>query len=139
MERVSVTDSFFDLGGSTITAAHIVMFAMTRGYPIVYKDIFAHPSARELARVVAGDTEERRYTDVEDYDYTAINKLITENLSLVACRNKEGENLVQVEADCRFTTNALFRLGFRWPIIDDAYLEKAIWALDTLGFFSDGI
>lgn len=36
-------------------------------------------------------------------------------------------------------TNALLRLGFRWPIIYDAYLEKAIWALDTLSFFSDEI
>ena len=35
------------------------------------------------------------------------------------------------------TINALFRLGFRWPIVDDGYLEKMIWALDSLGFFTD--
>ncbi len=58
-------------------------------------------------------------------------------LSLVAYNNKEGENLIPVEADCRFTTNALFRLDYRWPIIDDMYLDRAIWALDTLGFFAD--
>ena len=55
--------------------------------------------------------------------------------SLIAYNNAKGEDLVPVEADCRFSTNALFRLGFVWPIIDDAYLKKVIWALDTLGFF----
>lgn len=58
-------------------------------------------------------------------------------LSLVAYSNKEGENLQMVDSDRRFTVNALFRLGFRWPIIDDDYLEKIIWALDSLGFFTD--
>lgn len=60
-------------------------------------------------------------------------------LSLVAYNNSEGENLVPVEAECRFTLNALFRLNFRWPIIGDTYLDKAIWALDTLGFFAGNI
>ena len=56
-------------------------------------------------------------------------------LSLFAYANKEGENLKQVEADNRFTTNAFFRLGFKWPIVDDHYLEKQLWSLDTLAFF----
>jgi nucleoside-diphosphate-sugar epimerase len=57
-------------------------------------------------------------------------------LSLVAYSNKEGDHLRMVESDRRFSVNALFRLGFRWPIIDDAYLEKIIWALDSLSFFT---
>ena len=60
-------------------------------------------------------------------------------LSLVAYNNKIGENVIPVEADCRFTTNALFRLDYRWPIIDNPYLEKVIRALDTLDFFADQI
>ena len=58
-------------------------------------------------------------------------------LSLVAYANKEGEALTMVDSDHRFTVNALFRLGFRWPIIDDAYLERVIWALDSLSFFTE--
>lgn len=56
-------------------------------------------------------------------------------LSLVAYANKEGENLKMVGSDNRFTTNALFRLGYKWPIVDDSYLEKQLWSLDTLAFF----
>ena len=35
----------------------------------------------------------------------------------------------------QFTAEALYRLGYKWPITDDAYLENAIKALDTLEFF----
>ena len=58
-------------------------------------------------------------------------------LSLVAYSNKEGDTLQMVDSDRRFTIDALFRLGFRWPIVDDGYLEKMIWALDSLDFFTD--
>ena len=58
-------------------------------------------------------------------------------LSLVAYSNKEGDDLALVEADHRFSVNALFRLGFKWPIIDDSYLERAIWSLDSFGFFTE--
>ena len=34
-----------------------------------------------------------------------------------------------------FTTRALYRLGWKWPITDDAYLTSAIAKLDSLGFF----
>ena len=65
------------------------------------------------------------------------NQPYTTFLSLVAYSNKEGETLKMVDSDRRFTINALFRLGFRWPIVDDGYLEKMIWALDSLSFFTD--
>lgn len=37
--------------------------------------------------------------------------------------------------DNSFTTKALYRLGFKWPIINEKYLENALNALATLGFF----
>ena len=40
-----------------------------------------------------------------------------------------------VETDNRFTANVLYRLGFSWPFVDDAYLEKTIRSLSSLGFF----
>ena len=79
LPKVGATDSFFDLGGSSISAAKIVMFAMSRGYSIVYKDIFAHPTPRELAGVAAGVAEESQSKGVGNYDYTAINDLIAVN------------------------------------------------------------
>ena len=79
LERVSATDSFFDIGGSSISVAEIVMFAMNKGYPIVYKDVFANPSARELARVIVGQGKDEKSRAAADFDYTAINELIKVN------------------------------------------------------------
>ncbi len=79
LERVSATDSFFDIGGSSISVAEIVMFAMNKGYPVVYKDVFANPSARELARVIVGMGKDEPSKAAADFDYTAINKLIAVN------------------------------------------------------------
>ena len=43
-----------------------------------------------------------------------------------------------IDADNSFTTKALYRLGFKWPMPDGAYLRSALKALATLGFF-DGM
>jgi hypothetical protein len=34
-----------------------------------------------------------------------------------------------------FSKNALYRLGFRWPLTDENYLRNVIRALVTFGFF----
>ncbi|MEN6390036.1 MAG: amino acid adenylation domain-containing protein [Syntrophomonas sp.] len=38
-------------------------------------------------------------------------------------------------AENKFTTEVLYRLNFKWPIISDEYLQQAIKALDGLNFF----
>lgn len=35
----------------------------------------------------------------------------------------------------KFSIKALYRLGYRWPIIDEEYIKQMINTLDTLGFF----
>ena len=79
LDKVSATDSFFSIGGSSIGAAEIIMFAMDKGYSIVYKDVFANPSPRELARVIAGAGTDRESGAAADFDYTDINRLIAFN------------------------------------------------------------
>lgn len=37
--------------------------------------------------------------------------------------------------DGSFTTKALYRLGFKWPITNEIYLKNAFEALNTLGYF----
>lgn len=38
-------------------------------------------------------------------------------------------------SDNSFTVKALYRLGYKWPITDEAYLDRSILSLSTLGFF----
>ena len=58
-------------------------------------------------------------------------------MSMTAYDTREGENLVPVDSDNYFTVNALDRLGFEWPIVDDAYLDRIISAVETLEFFQN--
>ncbi len=51
---------------------------------------------------------------------------------------KEGEKEIvhQIESDCLFTTKALYRLGFAWPLVNKDYLQKMIRILIDLGLFA---
>ncbi|MDY6430962.1 MAG: amino acid adenylation domain-containing protein [Bacilli bacterium] len=65
VEKVSATDSFFDIGGTSLTAARVVMHALNKGYSIAYKDVFDNPSPRQLAALItsrAGQQEVKQET-----------------------------------------------------------------------------
>lgn len=80
LERVGAADNFFEIGGTSLSATKIVMYAITKGYPMVYKDVFAHPTPAMLAEFVS----EKNFAQadpyrIRDYDYSAINALLKRN------------------------------------------------------------
>ena len=61
------------------------------------------------------------------------NELIS---GLIAYASSDADHsTVYIDADNSFTTKALYRLGFKWPMPDSVYLKNALTALATLGFF----
>ncbi len=58
------------------------------------------------------------------------------NERLGALLTNDRPDMTMVPADTTFTANILYRLGFSWPYMDQAYLERIIMALKTLGFFN---
>ena len=54
---------------------------------------------------------------------------------LIAYASHDAMSACYLGYDETFTTRALYRLGWKWPITDDAYLKGAIEKLDELGFF----
>lgn len=61
------------------------------------------------------------------------NELIS---GLIAYASSDADNsTAYIDADNSFTTKALYRLGFKWPMPDKVYLKNALTALETLGFF----
>ncbi len=50
-------------------------------------------------------------------------------------REKEYETRIKVASDTSFTTKALYRLGFAWPITGSDYLNNMIASLDKKDFF----
>ena len=59
IDKVSANDSFFEIGGSSLTAAKVVIYALNRGYQITYQDIFNYPSPIELALYVSSSHEQK--------------------------------------------------------------------------------
>ena len=61
------------------------------------------------------------------------NMLISGLISYASSDKEKSEEYIGY--DMSFTTKALYRLGFKWPIISEVYLENALKALASLGFF----
>ena len=80
MEKVGATDSFFDLGGSSLMVTNVMVSAEKQGLHFAYSDIFSHPSARSLSAFLKGDqgTQEQD-SNITDYDYSAIDALLQQN------------------------------------------------------------
>ena len=81
-ERVGATDSFFDLGGSSLMVTSVLVSAEKRGLKFSYGDVFNNPTARALAAFLSGSTtptEGKKKEDVDAYDYSAIDAVLAGN------------------------------------------------------------
>ena len=58
------------------------------------------------------------------------------NQKVAALLTNDRPDMHAVETEKRFTADILYRLGFSWPFIDEAYLDKVILSLKTLDFFA---
>ena len=98
MERVSVTDNFFDLGGTSLVVTNVLVAAQREGLQFAYADVFTHPTARSLAALLEGTVEEKSDdANVADYDYSAINDLLQGNTLeafLGGKRQELGKNIL---------------------------------------------
>jgi amino acid adenylation domain-containing protein len=56
---------------------------------------------------------------------------------LIAYASRDDSKIYTIDYDNSFTTEVLYRVGYKWPITDDSYLKNAIKALDNLNFFDD--
>jgi len=87
LNKVGATDDFFALGGSSIGAAQIVGHAFTKGYDIVFKNVFENSTPRALCEFIA-----------------STNKL---NLEPIEEGNKEYKEIIEPE----FKENVIPNLG----------------------------
>ena len=80
VERVGATDSFFDLGGTSLMVTNVMVNAEKQGLHFAYSDVFSHPSARALAHFLKGEQAvAAQDSNITDYDYTAIDALLKGN------------------------------------------------------------
>lgn len=77
VEKVGITDNFFDLGGDSLIAIRLQIKAFKLGLTISYADIFSSPTIKQLSEKVTITSEPRK--KLSDYDYTKIDKLLACN------------------------------------------------------------
>ena len=81
LDRVGALDNFFEIGGTSLSATKVVMFALTKGYNIVYKDVFDNPTPRELAAFIEGGTRVNAGKEQPtEYDYADVNTALSKNI-----------------------------------------------------------
>lgn len=82
LDRVGAEDDFFELGGTSLSASRIAMFAMEKGYSVVYADVFKHPTPRGLAALVRGELVNipRNPVEITDYDYANLESVLSANI-----------------------------------------------------------
>ena len=80
IDRVGATDDYFEIGGTSLLAIQVTILASNGGYDIKFRDVFEHPTPRQLAEFVSGDKAVSGEIDaISNYDYTAIHERLREN------------------------------------------------------------
>ncbi len=115
----------------TETPKECVVFHPYNNHHILLADII-EGMARDglLVRGVEGEVFERRIGKAMQ------NPALVELLRpLMAYDNSSGQSVEDVGFDNEYTTQVLYRLGFKWRPIEEDYVERFAKALLTLGFF----
>ena len=95
MDKVGATDSFFELGGTSLVVTRVIIEADKAGLHVAYGDVFANPTPRKLARLITGESDTEGDDTISRFDYTAINNLLQSN-TLDSFRKGERQQLGNV-------------------------------------------
>ena len=84
LEKVFADDDFFSIGGSSISAAQVVVKCVAAGYNVVFKNLFENSTPRSLASFSKSDNNEDIVApsgaEKEKYDYSCLDYNVPENL-----------------------------------------------------------
>lgn len=98
LERVGATDSFFELGGTSLVVMKVVICAQKAGYKVTYADVFDNPTPRTLGALASASDGAAKSADpdadVRDFDYAEIDKLLKDN-SIEGLRTAVAEGFVK--------------------------------------------
>ncbi|WP_407432545.1 amino acid adenylation domain-containing protein [Methanobrevibacter sp.] len=97
IETVGAKDNFFEIGGTSLIASKLILELIKRNYGVKYEDIFNNQTPRQLAKFLSKDYEvkEGDFDINDDYDYSAINNLLSEN-TVESFNNGENQEIGNV-------------------------------------------
>ena len=115
------------------TGREFTVFHATNGHRVQMGDVIEALNKIGVPIKIAGDDEFR-----QAFNEAISNEAMNEILSPLISYKNTGTDVVEfwIGHDNSFTTKALYRLGFKWPIINEDYLENAFEALEGFAFFT---
>lgn len=78
LDEVSVTDNFFEIGGTSLLVTKITMEALNNNYDLNYGDVFSNPTPRALSEFILSEKSATKKEELS-YDYSEINNLLNKN------------------------------------------------------------
>ncbi len=142
---VSMMDELIEFSPVDCTAEAIVtmaganrsftVFHATNGHRVEMGDVIEAMNRVGVYMEIVDDMEyaEAFHTVLSD-DH--MNNYLLRHISCLA--SDETAKEFYIGHDNAFTVKALYRLGYKWPIINETYLKNVFVALENLGYF-DGI
>lgn len=84
LDTVYADSSFFDIGGTSLTATRVVIAASKKNIELAYSDVFANPTPQALAKFISksGGNEQNEQNGLDDlsgFDYSEIDALLKNN------------------------------------------------------------
>lgn len=95
LDKVYADDSFFDIGGSSLTVTRVIILANKAGINITYGDVFSNPTPALLATLFNKGMEKTETGELGTFDYSNINELLTNN-NLESFKNGEMQDIGDV-------------------------------------------
>ncbi|MDI3537287.1 MAG: hypothetical protein PWP30_1769 [Eubacteriaceae bacterium] len=81
LERISILDDFFTIGGSSISATKVAMKCMSQNIPLAYADLFEYKTVKNLAAFIEQDQAQTTNPDdiIRNFDYEKLQPALTKN------------------------------------------------------------
>lgn len=78
---IGINDDFFKIGGTSMLAIKAIIKINNLGYQIQYGDLFSWKTPAVIAKhlLKSAESDEPKFFDMADYDYSAINKVLEHN------------------------------------------------------------
>ena len=138
---VSAADSTIDFSPIDEVAKTILLLAKTKKDFTIFHSANSHEI--ELGDVIAAMNDfGYPIAMVDDETFMAkLNEYMSDEEKqmdvscLISYNSSESVAREYILSDNSFTIKALYRLGYKWPITDEKYLDRSIASLSTLGFF----
>ena len=117
------------------TAEHFRVFHPYNNHQITMADVIAAMGRYGFAIEIISEADFQKRLEAAMND----DRLTPYLSGIIAYTDTDShQHLAYLGSEQRFTTNMLFRRGYKWPITSDSYLHKMIASIDGLGFFEIG-